>query len=104
MEKKCVCPVEMALGMALLGKKKLTESFDSLEKKRSKSSQQLHEFLHDAQSEGAKCKQVIGEQFKGSAKKTLGDCGFVTADDVAQVRKEIEELKDVLKSALPAKS
>ncbi|MDA3925309.1 MAG: hypothetical protein PF904_11495 [Kiritimatiellae bacterium] len=104
MEKKRVCPIEIALGLALMGQKKLAGTVESLEKKGTNGKRQSQEFLHAVQSEGAKCKQVIGKQFRASAKKAMGEYGFVTADDVAKVHKEIKELKKMLKPAPSAKT
>ena len=103
MEKKCVCPIDIALGLALMGKKKLVGKVESLEKKGTEGNRQSREFLHAAQSEGVKCKQVIGKKFRDSAKKALGEYGFVTADD-AKVHKEIKELKKMLKPVRSAKT
>lgn len=104
MQKKCVYPAEIALGVAVMGKKKVVRSVESLEEKGTKGYRQLREFLSDAQSEGAKCKHSIGKRVKDSVKKAMGDSGFVTADEVAKVHQEILEVKSMLNSASPAKS
>ncbi|MFA7173332.1 MAG: hypothetical protein WC340_07945 [Kiritimatiellia bacterium] len=96
-EKKSVYVIEMALGLALMGQKKLAAAVDSLVEKRAMSRQQAQEFLHTAQSEGAECKKVIEDQFLNSAKKVLGELGFVTTDDVAKMHKEIIGLKAMVK-------
>lgn len=102
MEKTCICPIEIALGLALMGKKKLVGTVGLLGEKGAKGNQQVRKFLHAAQSEGAEYKQALGEQFRDSAKKALTECGFVTADDVAKVQDEITELKTMLKPACSA--
>ena len=104
MEKKRICPIEIALGLALMGKKKLVGTIESLEKKGTKGKRQSCEFLQAVQSEGAKCKQVIGKQFRDFSKKALGEYGFVTADDVAKVHKEIKKLNTMLKPVRSAKT
>lgn len=97
MENKSMYVIELALGLALMGRNKLATAVDSLVEKGAMSKQQAQDFLQAAQSEGAECKKTIGDQFMNSAKKVLGELGFVTADDVAQVHKEIIGLKAMVK-------
>ena len=104
MEKKNVCLIEIALGLALMGQKKLAGAVESLEKKGAKGKRRSKEFLRAAQSEGAKYKKVIGKRFRDSAKNALGESGFVPAGDVASIHKEISELKAMLGPARSAKT
>ncbi|MDD2598395.1 MAG: hypothetical protein PHO37_04105 [Kiritimatiellae bacterium] len=97
MEQKSVYVIEMALGLALMGRNKLAAAVDSLVEKGAMSKQQAQEFLQAAQSEGAECKKSIGDQFMNSAKKVLGELGFASADDLDKVHQEIIGLKAMIK-------
>jgi hypothetical protein len=87
-----------------MGQKKLAAAVESLGKKGATCKRQSLDFLQAVQAEGAEGKQVLGKQVRASAKKVLGEFGFVTADDVAQVRTELRELKTMLKPARSAKT
>ncbi|HOR96996.1 MAG TPA: hypothetical protein PLH01_03830 [Kiritimatiellia bacterium] len=98
MKKEGVCAVEIVLGLAVTGQKKLVAAVESLVKKGELSKQQSQAFLREAQSEGAACKKKVGDQFRDSAKKVLGELGLVTADDLAKIHKEISGLKAAMKA------
>ena len=102
MAKKCVCLAEIALGLARVSQKEVVAAVDSLVKKGTLSKERSVKFLHHLQAEGTDCKNAIEKQIQGSAKKALGDLGFVTADDVALLRKEIKALKALPKSVSSA--
>ena len=104
MEKKRICVIEIALGLALMGQKKLAATVESLVKKGAKSRRQSQEFLRDVQSDGAEGKKAIGNQLLKSSKKVIGELGFVTADDIAKVHKEIVGLKTMIRSPRSAKA
>lgn len=104
MKKKSVCVVDIALGLAVTGQKKLATAVESLVKKGELSRRQSQEFLRGVQSEGAECKKKVGDQFRNSAKKVLGELGLATADDLAKVHKEIIGLKAMARPPRAAKA
>ncbi len=99
MKTKRVCLIEGALGLALMGQRKLAGAVESLQKKGAKGKRTSQKFLHDVQAEGAEGKKRIGRQFRDSAKNALSQLGFASTEDVAQVHKEIGELKAMLNPA-----
>jgi len=104
MEMKSVCVIEIALGLALLGRKKLAAAGASLVKKGALSRRLSQDCLRAAQAEGAEGKKAIRKRILNSSKTVLGGLGFVTADDVAKVHKEIIGLKALVRPPRSAKA
>lgn len=99
MDSKIVNVCDVALGLATICQEKLTATVNQLVEKGEMGRQQATEFLEATQNKGADSRQSIGKLVQDGARKVLGEIGFVSTDEIAKLRKEIKELKTLIKSA-----
>ena len=99
MDKKLISVVDIALGLAVTCQEKLAATVDKMVKKGELGKQQATDFLAAVQDKGADGREALGKQMQESAKKVLGEIGFASTDEIVKLRKEIKELKALVKSA-----
>lgn len=98
MGKTSVNLFDIAIGLAVTCQEKLSATVEKLVQKGELGRQQASEFLSAVEDKGAAGRKKITTQAQDSARKVLDEMGIVSTDEVAKLRKEIKELKALVKA------